>query len=178
MTHRLTLPLVTAAALVVMTALAGCTTGGSPASSSSPVAASASASAAPSAHTAFTIPTTCLSAAEVSNLLGMPEYGPTVTASPGSLICEYLTATEDGAIIYYESRPGASPAVLAASVASNPPDGATVTPISHLGDAAYELTTPEGEGVIVLSGSTLITIAGGMTTLPRVESLAVDVLAG
>lgn len=178
MTPRLPLALAAVTALVVAAALTGCTTAGSPSSNGSPAAARASAPGTPSGPSTFTIPTTCLPAAEVSSLLALPEYGPTVTASSGSLVCEYLTATEDGSIIDYETRPGASPATLAASMASNPPTGATVTPISHLGDAAYEVQTDGVEGVMVLTGSTLITIAGGATTLPRVESLAVDVLAG
>jgi hypothetical protein len=173
-----------ATACALAMALAGCATGGSPGSGNGPggsggAAASAPASSAsPAAHATFTIPSECLPASEVSALLGLPENGPTVTADPGELICEYLTATEDGAIIYYQTKPGASAARLAADIASNPPAGATVTPISHLGDAAYEVTTAGSVGVMVLTGSTLITIGGGQTTLPRVESLAVDVLAG
>lgn len=178
MTHRPPLGIVAATALVVALALAGCATGGSPASVGGPSAAGSSVPATPSKHSAFVIPSTCLPASEVSALLGLPENGPTVTASTDELICEYLTATQDGAIIYYQTKPGASPARLAADLASNPPAGATVTPISHLGDAAYEVTTADGVGVMVLTGSTLITIGGGQTTLPRVESLAVDVLGG
>ena len=178
MTPRPSLTLAALTVFVAAAALTGCTTAGSPSSSGTPGAASASAPSTPSAHGTFTIPTTCLSAAEVSALLALPEYGPTMTASSGSLVCEYLTATQDGSIIDYETKPGASAAKLAASMASNPPDGSTVTPISHLGDAAYEVQTVGVEGVIVLKGSTLITIAGGPTTLARVESLAVDVLAG
>ncbi|MEO6114788.1 MAG: hypothetical protein ABIP33_00225 [Pseudolysinimonas sp.] len=117
-------------------------------------------------------------ASEVAGLLGLPEYGPTSTASAGSLVCEYLTATEDGAIIDYETKPGMTAAVLAANLKSNPPDDATVTPIAHLGDAAYGVETGHGEALMVLTGSTLITMAGGAATLPRLESLAVDVLAG
>ncbi len=179
MTRRPLLAPITVA-FVATLALAGCTTGGfagSPAAGAS-ASASVSASSKPAAKAAFVIPTNCLGASEVSALLGLPENGPTVTASPGSLVCEYLTATEDGAIIDYETEPGLTPATLDASVKSNPPDGATVAPLAHLGDAAYEVKTGNGESILVLTGSTLIDIAGGETTLPRIESLALDVLAG
>ena len=177
MTSRVPL-LLAIAALVVTVPLAGCSTGTSPASSGSPSAGNASASPAPAAHTTFTIPTSCLSAAEVSGLLGLPEAGPTETADTGQLICEYLTATQDGAIINYQTKPGASAASLAAEVASNPPEGATVSPIDHLGDAAYEVDVAGGVAIVVITGSTIIDVAGGGAPLPKVEALALDVLAG
>jgi hypothetical protein len=167
-------------ALIVSAALAGCSTGvpaasGGGSSSSIPAA---SGSPAPAKHSAFTIPTTCLSASEVSNLLGLPEAGPTMTADTDQLICEYLTATQDGAIINYQNKPGASAASLAAEVTSNPPQGATIKPIEHLGDAAYEVDAAGSTGVLLITGSTVIDIAGGGASIDRVEALAVDVLAG
>ena len=177
MTPRLSPALVAVTLLAITGALAGCSTGASSTTSGSP-AAGASASAAPSKHAAFTIPTTCLSASEVSNLLGLPEAGPTVTADTDQLICEYLTATQDGAIINYQTKPGASAPSLAAEVASSPPQGATVTPIDHLGDAAFDVEAAGGASILVVTGSTIIDIAGGGAPLPKVEALAVDVLAG
>ena len=182
MTPRLSRALIVATALatalVVATTLAGCSTAASPGASQPSGSSAASTSAAPSAHAKFVIPSTCLSASEVQNLLGLPESGPTVTADTGSLICEYLTATQDGAIINYESKPGETPATLAANLTVSPPAGAIMMAIPHLGDAAYEVKVNASDGIVMLAGSTLIDIAGGDTTLPRLESLAVDVLAG
>jgi hypothetical protein len=181
MTPRLPLVL-GATALLVSAALAGCSTGGSPgaspASSGSLSAANGSASPAPAAHGAFKIPTTCLSASEVSGLLGLPEHGPIMNAGTDSLICEYLTPTEDGAIINYQTKPGVSPAELAEDLKNNPPADATVTPIAHLGDAAYEVDAAGGTGILLVTGDTVIDIAGGKTSIERVEALALDVLAG
>jgi hypothetical protein len=177
MTSRVPL-LLAIVALVVTVPLAGCSTGTSPASSGSPSASAASASPAPAAPSAFTIPTACLPASEVSGLLGLPEAGPTETADTDQLICEYLTATQDGAIINYQTKPGASAASLAAEVASSPPQGATVTPIDHLGDAAFDVDAAGGVSVLIVTGSTIIDVAGGGAPLPKVEALALDVLAG
>jgi hypothetical protein len=174
-----------AAALIVITtgcalagALTGCSTGAPSASNPANGAPSGAASSGGSAHAPFTIPTTCLSASEVSNLLGLPEAGPKVITGTDQLICEYLTATQDGAIINYQNKPGISPAALAEELKNNPPKDATVTPIAHLGDAAYEVDAAGGTGILLVTGSTVIDIAGGKTSIERVEALALDVLAG
>jgi hypothetical protein len=179
MTPRLPVALA-GAALLLSAALAGCSTGGATGGSisGSPSAAASAASKAPAASAAFKIPTTCLSAAEVSGLLGLPEAGPTMTAETNQLICEYLTATQDGAIINYQTKPGASAASLAAEMAANPPADATVTPIAHLGDAAYEVDAAGSTGILMVTGSTIIDVAGGGASIERVEALALDVLAG
>lgn len=54
----------------------------------------------------------------------------------------------------------------------------TVKPIEHLGDAAYEVDAAGSTGVLVITGSTVIDIAGGATSIERVEALALDMLAG
>lgn len=180
MTSRFPITIVVVTAALAAGTLTGCSTGTPSASvsaSAGQTASGAPASGVP-AHSAFSIPSTCLSAAEVQGLLGLPEHGPTVNAKSGELICEYLTPTEDGAIILYQTKPGETPATLAASAAGNAPADATVTAVAHLGDAAYEVKTPEGDGLVILTGSTLITIGGGDVSLPRLEALAVDVLAG
>ena len=179
-----TIPMLATLALAVALALAGCATGGPTGTAGGSGGASqaatpaASASAAPSKHTAFTIPSDCLSASEVAGLLGLPEHGPIVKSDTDSLLCEYLTPTQDGAIINYQTKPGVSAASLAAQLASNPPANATVKPIAHLGDAAYEVDAAGSTGLLVITGSTVIDIAGGSASIERVEALALDVLAG
>jgi len=173
-----TRPVFVVAAAVLLAALAGCSTAHPAAPSGSPSGAGSSASKSPAAHAGFKIPDTCLSATEVSGLLGLPEAGPKVVKETDQLICEYLTATQNGAIINYQIKPGVSAASLAAEMASNPPADATVTPIDHLGDAAYELDAAGGVSILIITGSTIIDIAGGGAPLPKVEALALDVLAG
>lgn len=179
-----TLPAAAATAIAIAVTLAGCATGGAPTTGggsggpSGAATSAGSATAAPAQHAAFTIPSDCLSASEVSGLLGLPEHGPIVKSDTDSLLCEYLTPTQDGAIISYQTKPGVSASSLAAQLASNPPANATVKPIEHLGDAAYEVDAAGSVGVLVITGSTVIDIGGGATSIERVEALALDVLAG
>ncbi|MEP6481150.1 MAG: hypothetical protein ABJA94_03995 [Rhodoglobus sp.] len=156
--------------------LAGCSAGG-PAPSRSP--GDQPAPGASTAATGFILPTSCLSATDVSSLLGEPAYGPTVSADSSSLLCEYLTATQDGPIVDIEPAGSLTPATFAAHFESAPPDGATATPASGLGDKAAILTFSTGaHGVYVLVGNYTIDIASGSASVANEERLARKLLAG
>ena len=183
MIPRLTIPLAASAAILTAIVLAGCSVGGSatPGSGTS-LAPSASASASPSpkaaAKTPFVIPSACLSASEVSTLLGLPEADPKTVAGSGMLLCEYLTATQDGSIIQYQTKPGVTVATIKGQAAT-PPEGSTATLIPGLADASFELKAADGgESILMLTGQTVIDVGCGQTTFERCQSLAIDVLAG
>lgn len=182
MTRIALLPAVVATACLGLTlTLTGCSPAalpGSPSSGGNPTAGTSPAPAAAAAG-AFAIPKSCLSAADVSATLGVPAYGPTVSADSTSLVCEYFTATEDGPIIDFEPSKSLTATSFAAQLKASPPAGATATAISGLGDAAVLLKFSTGtEGIFVLAGKVTINIAGGATSPTDIQKLTKKLLAG
>lgn len=176
-------------AVIVTSALAGCSTGGLPGGSSPAANASAGSSSNPSSSSSgnsgsgsnrtFTLPPACLSATEVATTLGVDAYGPTKSGDSTSLVCEYLTPTKDGPIIDIEPSHGLTASAFLAATTSKPPAGATVTKVSGIGDAAVLIKFPDGDqSIYLLAGKFTVDVAGLKTTTTGVEQLARQVLAG
>jgi hypothetical protein len=179
-----TLPGALVGSLLVAAALTGCSAGTLPGGGSNGGGTSGSGSstnppaASGGSGRPFTLPPACLSAAQVAGTLGVDAYGPTKTGDSKSLVCEYLTATKDGPIIDIEPSGGIAPSAWLAKLTSTPPQGATVTPTTGLGDAAALLKFPNGNSIIVLTGKYSIDIAGLDASPSNLEQLAKEVLAG
>lgn len=179
-------PVAAAGALILAAALAGCSTGSLPGAASgggSGTGGTSSSSTQPPAASggssrAFTLPPACLSAAQVDTTLGVDAYGPTKAGDATSLTCEYLTPTKDGPIIDIEPSHGLTASVWLSKLTASPPQGATVTPTTGIGDAAVLLKLPNGNSILVLSGKFTIDIAGLGAPDANLEQLAKEVLAG
>jgi hypothetical protein len=169
--------------LIAAAALTGCSAGGLPGSSSSDPGSggSSGSSSAPTtggaSGTSFTLPKTCVSAADVASILGIPAYGPTTSADSTSLTCEYLTASQDGPIIDIEPNKGLTASNLAAKMQA----GGTLknlSSVSGVGDAAVVFTVKNGHGIYALAGKYTIDIAGLSASDTGLENLAKKVISG
>ncbi|MDP9118398.1 MAG: hypothetical protein M3O28_14280 [Actinomycetota bacterium] len=186
MFRRPLIPVLLATAALATTMLTGCSMGPlsgpvstgdtAPGASTHSASPSAPAHSAASAGSSFTVPTTCPSSADISAIMGIPAPpDPHQTATVDSLLCIYLTATQDGLIIDIEPSKGATPAEAEAQMAAQAPSGSgsTFASVSGFGDAAYSMTKNGAvSGLIVLTGSSVIYMVGSPSTVDGYERLA------
>jgi hypothetical protein len=154
-------------------ALAACSSSSSSGTTTSPPSTTKLASGGGTTPTTATTSgatfTTCPTAAVVSAALGSTYPAPQTSTASGDLSCSYDDPnTSANAVLGFAKTPGLTAAVLKSTADSQASaQGASVSPLSGLGDGAYIFTLKDGgtnsSGVattilIIQSGSTLVDI--------------------
>jgi hypothetical protein len=160
-------------AVLIALSLLGCSSGGvssTPKGGTTSTSSSkgADAASAPKQAADLGIPDDCPTVAAVSAALGIDAPTPKVTKDADGLTCLYLSSTENSAIVMFKRAPkGTTADTLKASAAKT--EDARVTPVSGIGDAAFDIadTDTAGQaraGIVVLSGSTELFVVGGFSS--------------
>jgi hypothetical protein len=144
-------------AIVAVAALTGCSAtslpGGSAQAASQPGAsASPTKAAVPPEDDLTAVPKDCPKASEVSALVGFTVPDPDRVRSSAGLACTYAGAdpTHDMEINFHSAPSGTTAATVRAELASGNSEGAVISPVSGLGDAAFSGVLPQGGAALLV----------------------------
>jgi hypothetical protein len=181
MTLRPLIPALLATAALASLALTGCSAGvlpGSAAAGNQPPAANSATAPTPKPASGGSGASSCPSSSDVGSTLGIPTPpAPQEASLDGAVSCVYLSGSQPGVTIETIPAHGAAATKLDAEFTEGTAFGITFAPISGIGDRAYSMSKGDAvSGLYVISGDKELSIAATGSTLPKLESLATEIL--